>query len=314
MIEYILLIIGLLLLVKGADLLVDSSIALSKKLGVSTLIIGLTVVAFGTSLPEFFVNLFAALAGNSQISIGNIIGSNLANITLILGIGALLTTIKVKEKFVFREIPYAFLAGFILFAILGFDIIDGITPIISRAWGITFLVFFMIFLYYMFKSGTNEERIEKQNTKMGYTQILIYLTVGILGLYFGGEWTVKGAIGISTSLGISTYLISAIVIAVGTSLPELFTTINSAWKGETNLLIGNLVGSNIFNVFWVLGFTALIRPILIPTFAITDLLVLVVASYALFVVAYMKRKIGRKTGIFLLSLYMLYIILVVLRR
>ena len=314
MIEYIIFILGLFILVKGSDLLVDGSIALSKRLGVSTLIIGLTVVAFGTSLPEFFVNLFAAFAGNSQISIGNIVGSNIANITLILGIGAVLTVIKLKEKIIFREIPYSFLASFLLFSILGFDIIDGITPIISRAWGVTFLVFFVIFLYYMFKSGINEERIPKQNTRLSSFQIITYLIVGIIGLYFGGEWTVKGAIGISNSIGISTYLISALVIAVGTSLPELFTTINSAWKGETNLLVGNLIGSNIFNVFWVLGFTSLIRPILIPTFAITDLLVLVIASYTIFLISYIRRKLSFKTGILLLSIYILYIILVVLRR
>ena len=314
MIEYILLIIGLFLLVKGSDLLVDGSVALSKRIGVSTLIIGLTVVAFGTSLPEFFVNLFAALAGNSQISIGNIVGSNLANITLILGIGALLTTIKLKEKTVFREIPYSFLAGFILFSIVGFDIIDGITPIISRAWGVVFLTFFVIFLYYMFKSGTEEERIERQHTRMSLLQITVYLIIGILGLYFGGKWTVEGAIGISNSLGVSTYLISALVIAVGTALPELFTTITSAWKGETNLLVGNLIGSNIFNVFWVLGFTSMIRPILVPTFVITDLLVLVIASYIIFLLSYWKRKIGFKTGILLLILYSIYVSMVVLRR
>ncbi len=314
MIEWISLIVGLFLLVKSSDLLIDGAVSLSKKIGISTLVIGLTVVAFGTSLPEFFVNIFATLVGNGQISIGNIVGSNIVNITLILGVGLLLNTVKFKESTVFREIPYAFFASFLIFSILGLDLIDGIKPMISRAWGIMFLTLFIFFLYNMYKSAMGEEKVEKEKSKHGYLGIMLLLISGIIGLYFGGEWTVNGAIGVARDLGVSTYLISALIIAFGTSLPELITTIRASYRGEVNLLVGNLVGSNIFNVFWVLGFTSLIRPINIPIFSLTDMFILVLVSYLLFLINYKRKKVGFKTGLFLIVVYALYFSLVVMRR
>ena len=235
MLEYILFVVGLIILVKGADFLVDGSSVLAKKLGVPTLIIGLTVVAFGTSMPELVVNVFAALEGSTGIAFGNIIGSNISNILLVLGITALIYPISVHRSTIWKELPFAVLAVVVLFIVSNDFIIDGLNVFsLTRVDGFIMLIFFAVFLLYIFSSIKRNKKIWKDK-KIEIKQrnnIVIALMIigGIAGLFLGGKWVVDGAIYIANQFGLSEFLISATIIAVGTSLPELVVSVRAAMK------------------------------------------------------------------------------------
>ena len=252
MLEYALLAAGIMLLSKGADWLVDGASSLAKKLGVPTLVIGLTIVAFGTSLPELIVNVIASMQGSSDIAIGNVVGSNIANILLILGISALSRALKIHRSTVWNEIPLSLLAAIALFAYSSRTFLDDASAVITKSDGIILLLFFGIFLYYVatmaLSTGLKADK-EKTGTM---PRSIIAIALGIVALYFGGRWVVEGAVILASSMGVSEYLISATIIAVGTSLPELFTSISAARKGEDDMAVGNIVGSNIFNIFFII--------------------------------------------------------------
>ncbi len=311
-IEITLLIVGIYLIVKSADWLIDSSISLSSKLKVSPLVVGLTVVAFGTSLPELIVNIISAIGGEGQIAMGNIIGSNIANIMLILGIGAVLTNLKIKEDTSKKEVLYAFLASLILFFIVGFNLVDGVPPVLTRANGLMLLVFLFIYLSIAYKKLPDEtviESVEESNKK-----IIAKFIISLILLFISGEMIVRSTINLADEIGISTYLISALIIAVGTSLPELATTVRAAMRKQGDLLVGNLIGSNIFNTFGVLGISSLIRPLAYPPYVISDLFILLIGSYFVFLLGYFRRRIEKPSGITLIAIYVLYVLTVVLRR
>ncbi len=303
---------GIYLLVKSADWLLDSAISIAAKLRISPLVVGLTIVAFGTSLPELTVNLISTVLGRGSIAIGNIIGSNLANILLILGVGAILTKIEVREETVRKEIPYAFLAALVLFSIVGFNLIDGIPPEITRADGLMLLAFLAIFLSFAYKKlpeGTVVEKVEASNLKIAFMFV-----VSTLLLFLSGELVIKSTVEIATQIGVSTYLISALIIAFGTSLPELVTTIRAGMRKQADILLGNLIGSNIFNIFGVLGISALIKPIIYPPYIITDLFLLLIASYFVFLLGFFRKRIEKPSGIALLLMYAIYVAIVLIRR
>jgi len=315
MIEYLLFAAGLILLVKGADFLVDGSTSLAKRLGIPTLVIGLTMVAFGTSLPETFVNIFAALKGTADISFGNIIGSNMANILLILGLCAILTPLKVKHSTVWKEIPFSFLAAAMLFILADIAIIEHGQNFLFRVDGLVFLGFFIIFLYYVFEMAKKEKQdtlvVPHKHSKLAITAMIIG---GLIALFLGGRWTVQGAVYIAQQIGISEYVISATIIAVGTSLPELMTSIIAARKNEIDLAVGNVVGSNIFNIFFVMGITALIAPLQVPNI-ITDLILLLIATFLLFIFMFIgtKHTLKRWQGITFIIFYAAYITFILIR-
>lgn len=318
MLEYFLLILGLILLIKSADYLVDGSSALAKKIGVSSLVIGLTIVAFGTSLPELIVSIFGSLSGSSELILGNVIGSNISNTMLILGILGLITTIKVKNSTTWKEIPFSILMSglVLLFALRTF--IDPKTPNeLLRTDGIILLTFFGLFLYYIYhlvKIHKHKPELEEIKT---YSNAVISVMIlgGLVGIYFGGKWTVDSAIIIARSVGISEFLISATIIAIGTSLPELVTSIIAAFKKNVDLALGNIVGSNIFNILWILGVSAVLKPIAFPGYIIFDLVILLISAMLLFtfMLTGEKQRLEKWKAIVFLVVYATYIIFVIFR-
>lgn len=319
-IETTLFIVGIVFLLRGSYYLVEGASSLSKKLGISPLIIGLTIVAFGTSMPEFIVNIFAAAEGYTEVAFGNIVGSNLSNILLILGLTAFIFPINVDNSTTWKEIPFALLAVIVLFVISNKFMIDGFNIFfLSRVDGIILLFFFAIFLYYVFELAkrsrlqiTPKELIIHKHKPF---MIFIMLTVGVVGLYFGGKWVVDGAVYFAETFGFSQFVVSATIVALGTSLPELVTSLTAAFKKEVGLAIGNIVGSNVFNIFWILGVTSLIRPVPIPSFINVDLLILIAATFLLFLFMIIgkKNELERWEGAALMALYFLYITFVIWR-
>ncbi|MFP4656364.1 MAG: calcium/sodium antiporter [Candidatus Woesearchaeota archaeon] len=321
MIEYIMLIVGISLLLKGSDYLVEGSSSLAKKLGISTLVVGLTVVAFGTSSPELIVNLVAALKDSGDIALGNIVGSSMANTLLLLGIMALMKHPKVKSSTTWKEIPFSFLAALVLFIFSIRTFLSGDPEnLLSRSDGMILLLFFIIFMYYIFEMIKKDKRLKKETEiaataeHSGRRQALMIIG-GLMALYLGGRWTVDGAVIIAETFGLSEYLISATIIAVGSSLPELAITVTSALKNKVGLGVGNIIGSNIFNIFWVLGVTSIIRPIRIPSFLAIDLALLLFSTALLFTFMFTSKKneLDRWEGAVLLLCYITYISLMIIR-
>ena len=318
MITYILFIIGFILLIKGADFLVDGSASIAKKLKISSIVIGLTIVAFGTSAPEFIVNIFASAKGNSEIAIGNILGSNIANILLILGISAIIYPITAKRNTILKEIPLSLLAIIILGLITNDVIIDGASfSGITRIDGFILLSFFIIFIYYTFGITKIDNGTEKEEIKIfSYPKAILFIILGLVGLVIGGKFIVDGAVKIAEFFNISQSLIGLTIIAIGTSLPELATSAIAAYKKQSDIAIGNVVGSNIFNIFWILGASAIIRPLPFNISSNIDIAMTIFASLILFLVMFIgkKRIIERWQGIFMVTTYVGYIVFLVLTK
>lgn len=315
---YILFFIGFGLLIKGANLLVDGASSLAKRLGVSSLVIGLTIVAFGTSAPELIVNILASINGNTDIAIGNILGSNIANILLILGISAVIYPLAVKKGTVRKEIPLAFLAVIVL-AFMANDawIDNGPFSALTRIDGLILISFFIIFLYYVFGISKVEPADAVETIPRKYSLLKSWLMIGggLVGLVVGGKWIVGGAVAFATGFGVSEALIGLTVVAIGTSLPELATSAVAAYKKDVDIAVGNIVGSNIFNIFWILGISAIIRPLPFSPVLSIDILVAVLATLLLFVALFVGKRhiIERWQGICFIALYIAYVIYLVIR-
>jgi len=315
-ITYILFVLGIYFLIKGADWIIDGSSSLAKKLGVSSLVIGLTIVAFGTSLPELVVNLFAAFKGSSGISFGNIIGSNIANILLVLGITAMVGNIKVKSETVWKQIPFALLAAFVFFALTSKIFFKG-GDFLTKNDGLVLLSLFAIFLYYMFQMMKEDKKSIgfPEDSNEPDQKIVLKLVAGLIGIYIGGNWVVDGAALIASQLGLSEYLISATIIAVGTSLPELVVSVIAVMKKNVDLAVGNIIGSNIFNILWVFGIIPFISPVEIPQFIEFDIGIMFLATLLLFIFMFTGRRheLDKKNGVTFVLFYILYVAYVVLR-
>ncbi|MEQ8243460.1 MAG: calcium/sodium antiporter [Fulvivirga sp.] len=318
---YFLFIVGFVLLIKGADFLVDGASSIATRYNVSQMIIGLTIVSFGTSLPELLVNVTASFGGNPGLAIGNIFGSNIANILLILGISAIIRPLPISKNIYFSEIPFSLVAtllvGFLANAALLSDVR---TLTLSRVDGVILLVFFVLFMgyiYVVFKADNEklEEEANKPEPSMTIKKASLFIFLGLIGLYFGGEWVVNGAVDIANQFGLSETFIGLTVVAIGTSLPELFTSAVAAYKNNTDIAVGNVVGSNIFNLLWILGVSALIRPLPFDVASNTDIVMIVLASaLLLFAVAVGKgARIVRWEGMLFVAVYIAYISYLVFR-
>ncbi len=309
---YLLLILGLVVLIGGANALVVGASSLAKRFHVSNLIIGLTVVSFGTSFPELIVNILAGTNGQADLAVGNIIGSNIINIFLVVGVSALIKPVAVQNNTVKFEIPFSILALIVLFVLANDILIDGTAQAsLSRSDGIMLLSFFLIFLYYTFissQSNTGDEGHQVKELK-NWKSILLLL-IGIFGLYYGGVLIVDNATAIAVNLGVSQAVIGILVVALGTSLPELATSAVAAYKGNADMAIGNVVGSNIFNVFFVLGISACIKPIAFNPQLNFDLLVALFASLLLFLYIFTRkgRQIDRLEASSFLIIYVAYVV------
>ncbi len=316
LITVLLLMVGFVILVKGADLLVDGASSLAEKFAVPQIVIGLTIVAFGTSTPELVVNLLAAFQERSDISMGNIIGSNIINILLILGIAGLIYPLKTLKNTVWREIPFALLASVVLLIVCNDRFLNQSDDLVSRGDGLLLLIFFSIFMIYSFGVSKPEIQDTVIVKKMGSARMIIYIIAGIIALFFGGKLVVDNAVKIARIFNASDKLIGLTVIAIGTSLPELFTSAVAASKQKSDIAIGNVIGSNIFNVFLILGVTALIRPLPFDIAMNSDIIVLIIASAFLFFWMFTgkKRSLDRWESAVFLGIYLVYTTFLIIRN
>jgi len=317
MIDYIFILIGLALLYKGADWFVEGASALAKYFGISSLVIGLTVVAFGTSMPELVVNFFASIQGNSDVAFGNIVGSNIINILLILGLTGVITPILVQKSSVWKEIPFALLAVLVLATMSNKMLLTSDSGnTLTRADGILLLFFFSIFLYYIFETIRNSRNESPDSIKEhSIAKISFMLIVGFMFLVIGGKLTVDGAVSIARQMGISEFLISSTIVAAGTSLPELITSITAAFKKEMDISVGNILGSNIFNTFFIMGVSATMSPLTVPIGVNVDLIVLAIATFLFFVFMFTgeKHKLERWEALIFLVIYVSYTLFIIHR-
>lgn len=319
---YIYLIVGLIMVIKGADFLVNGASTIARSLRISEFVIGLTVVSFGTSLPELIIALISGESGSPDLIVGNVIGSNIANVLLVLGVAATIRSLPATNSTVWREIPFTVVASIIMIILLN-NLLVGrdAVPQLSRIDGGILLGFFCLFMCYAAKIVLNQknedtewvESPEKHSTFRSVAEIV----AGIVGLYFGGLMAVDyGAKPIAESWGMSEALIALTVIAIGTSLPELATSAVAAYKNNVDIAVGNVVGSNIFNIFIVLGISSAVRPVPFNTEFNTDLAIMLASTVILFIfmfVGHPKRTIHRSEGMIFLTLYAAYMVFVIKR-
>lgn len=306
-INIIILIVGFVLLIKGADLLVESAASVANKMHIPQIIIGLTIVAMGTSAPEAAISIQAAFKDQVGITIGNVLGSNILNVLLILGLTAVFRTIHVKTDTIQKEIPFI-AAATVIFTILG---IRG--SLISRINGVIFLVLLVIFMYYtMYKAKKGREELlecsdgeEVEETKPVFV-LLILFVIGLVMLIFGSDMIVDSASYIASALGMSDRLIGLTIVAFGTSLPELITSLTALKKENPDMAIGNVVGSNVFNLLFIIGVVALIHPIPFPNTFIIDSVVALFAVVLLYLVTFRDKDLNRKEGFVFLICYAIY--------
>jgi cation:H+ antiporter len=316
--EYFLLILGMAILIYSADLLVKGASSFAKMMKVSNLMIGLTVVAFGTSFPELIVNIFASSTGNSDLAVGNVVGSNLVNILLILGISAVVKPLLVQNTTVRYEIPFGVLATLVLFVVANDTLLSNTGfNVINRTDGLIFLSFFIIFIYYTFVIGTSGSVNNEDGNyvaEMSKLKSTLLIIAGFVGLYFGGKFIVESATTIAEALGMSQYLIGVLVVGVGTSLPELATSVVASLKGNSDMAVGNIVGSNIFNIFFILGISAVMTDIPFNPSINLDILLGLIATILLFVFVFTGkgRKIDRVEGSIFVVAYLAYVVYILL--
>lgn len=311
LLEILLIIVGFVLLIKGADYLVEGASNIAKKFHIPEIIIGLTIVSIGTSMPELFVSLTSALEGYSDMAMGNVIGSNVCNLLLILGLSSVIRTIKFQENTKKYEIPMCFIVS-IIFMILC-NIGDGI----SRIDALLLLVLFIGFISYTIVMGLKSQKEEtkaekKEIVKINIVKNIIYVIGGIVALKFGGDFVVDNAVSIANRFNLSEKLISLTILAVGTSLPELVTSVTAAFKGNSDIAIGNIIGSNIFNMLLIIGASALIKPIIYNTSYNLDMVILLFGTILLMlfpVLSKNKNEMHKKNGLSYLGLYAAYLII-----
>lgn len=309
----LLLIVGFIALVKGADIFVEGSSNLAKALKIPTLIIGLTIVAFGTSAPECAVSVIASLKGNSDIAIGNVVGSCICNTLLVLGIAGLFGNLACKKKIIERDFTYSILSNIILIIMCSAAIFaNNSIKEISRTNGALLICFLIIYVYSLLMDAKNTIRNNKEKNKeetlykLTFKDIL-FIILGLIGIVGGGELVVNNATSIAKIIGISDRVIALTVVAVGTSLPEIVTSVIAVKKGENDIALGNVIGSNIFNIFMILGLSSIAKPLTYTLDSYIDMIIMLAASILVFVLFSIKKKLSKKECIVLLILYIAYI-------
>lgn len=306
--QIILLVLGFIILIKGADIFVDGASSVAGNFKVSKMLIGLTIVAFGTSAPEFAVSVKSILSNHYDIVLGNVIGSNILNILLILGVSSLFHSLNVKNNTVKKELPIVMLMT-ILFAVLLSDHLFDfqVTNAFTRSDGIILLLFFLVFIYYLIAMARKKIENDSDQSYMSIKKAFIYTISGIFMIVVGSNFVVDSASMIAEELGVSAKLISLTIVALGTSLPELVTSVTATRKGEYDIAIGNVVGSNIFNIGMVIGLPiAIFGGIDHISFNYIDLIVMLISAILLFIFSYNDYKITKKEGIIFLILFILY--------
>ncbi len=316
MIAYILFVLGFVLLIKGADFLVEGTSYIARRFGVSDLVIGLTIVSFGSSAPELLVNIVASANDKTELAIGNVLGSNITNILLALGISAAIHPLHLQKSTVWKEIPFSLLAVIVLAFVANDTLIYGSSySLISRGDGLVFIALFALFLYYIYGLENHDLDEDKGSRQLGMIKASAMTMGGLVGISLGGQWVVDGATAIARTLEISEAMIGLTVVAIGTSLPEIVTSAVAAYKKRVDIAIGNVVGSNIFNIFWVLGISAVIRPIGFRPALNADVAMVGFATTVLFFSLFLGRRhtIDRKEGISFVVIYISYLVYLIHR-
>lgn len=305
--DIILLVVGFIALIKGADIFVDGSSSTAQNFKVPKMLIGLTIVAFGTSAPEFAVSMSALASNSSDMVLGNVIGSNILNILLILGVSAIIRPIKIKDNTVKKELPLILLISTLLAVLMLDTKLAGATSnMLTRADAIVISLFFTVFLYYLITLA-KKGRKESEEPKFKLGKSLLFIAIGLAAIILGSNLVVNSASSIAKAIGLSERIISLTIIAFGTSLPELVTSVVSSKKGESDLAVGNVIGSNIFNIGIVLAIPILIYGTIIPSnFQGIDLIMLVGTAALLFILSTTKRTISRLEGVLMLIVFAVY--------
>ena len=306
----LILVIGFVLLIKGADFFVDGSSSVAKKLRVPSIIIGMTIVAMGTSLPECAVSVTAAMTHNNGLAIGNVIGSNIFNLMVVCGACTLFMPLVVSKETMRREFPFSVFCAALLIA-LGYFGLE-----LGRADGIIFLVLFVAYLIYMVYfavTGRTEVTEEEDYTILPGFKCAVYIIGGMIAIKYGGDFVVNGATTIATGFGISQTIIGLTIVALGTSLPELVTSIVAARKNELDMAVGNVIGSNIFNILLILGAAATISPVAFSMENLMDTIALIMMSLIVWLFAHSKEKIVKGEGIAMLVMYAVYMVYICVR-
>lgn len=305
----VLLVIGFVLLIKGADFFVDGSSSVAKMLKIPSIIIGLTIVAMGTSLPECAVSITASMTNNNALAVSNAVGSNIFNLMVVCGFSALFTPLLVDKATLKKEFPFSVICAVLLLA-LGY-----IGMVLARVDGVILLVLFVAFLVWMVKSAlkARANASDEEYETMPVWRCIIYILGGILAIKFGGDFVVDGASAIATKMGLSQNLIGLTIVACGTSLPELVTSVVAARKNELDMALGNVIGSNIFNFLLVLGIASAISPIEFIMENVIDIVILIAMSVLVWAFGWTKQKIEKKEGIIMLLIYAAYLVYICIR-
>lgn len=314
----ILLIIGFVLLVKGADFFVEGSSTIAKYLKIPSIIIGLTIVAMGTSAPEAAVSIIAGMNSSNDIAVSNVIGSNIFNLLVVVGVSAIIKPISIQNQIIKKDYPFMLMVTIVL-AIMSFDIFisNGSENVISRSEAIILLIFMCVFMYSLISSALHSRKnsLEEESEKPKHSIPLsvVFTLGGLAGIIIGGQFVVDSAEKIALGFGMSETLVGLTIVAVGTSLPELVTSIVAAKKGESDIAIGNVVGSNIFNILFVLAISAVITPMGVNSLCLTDMLILIFVSLIAYVFCITKNKVNRAEGIALVAIYVIYMAYAIIR-
>ncbi len=328
--NYLMLGLGFLLLIKGADILVDGASSIAKILKIPSIIIGLTIVAFGTSAPELAVSIKSALDGAPDIATGNIAGSSIFNLLLVVGITALIKKIEVEKSVLVKDFPFLILITFGVMVLCGDVIFSGASiNILTRGDGLVLISFFSIFMFYLVGGALSARNkaleetaasldagmiIEENEDKNSVGKHILMVILGLVGVVIGGDWVVESSREIALAIGMSETLVGLTIVAMGTSLPELVTSLVAAKKGESDMAIGNIIGSNVFNLLLVLGVTSTISPIVINGNLIVDMLYLLVVSIITYLIMNYRKVLYRKQGIVFTLLYVAYAVFIVIRN
>ncbi|MDD6257498.1 calcium/sodium antiporter [Methanobrevibacter boviskoreani] len=310
-IELILLIIGFVLLIKGADVFVDGASNVAYHYKVSTIVVGLTIVAIGTSAPEAAVSITASLAGSNAISLGNVVGSNIFNILGVIGISALIANLKVDKILIKRDFP------FLVISSIGLLLVAYLFGEINRIIGVIFLVLIAIYIYHMVKQANENKEYNEDNiveARLSMPRCILYIVLGLAAVIIGSDLVVDSSSYIASLFGLSQALIGLTIVAIGTSLPELVTSITALKKGDHGIVIGNVLGSCIFNILFILGISSVIVPMPIEPKMLTDILIMTIITILGAIFARSEEEIDRKEGIVLIILFLIYMTFIIIRN
>ncbi|CAM4488230.1 calcium/sodium antiporter [Paenibacillus tarimensis] len=319
--SYILLVVGFALLIKGADWFVEGASSIAALLRISPMLIGLTIVAFGTSSPEATVSILAAMKGNADVALGNIVGSNILNTTLAIGLTAFLMPMKVESTTIRKEIPFTVLASVALLVLISDAALQGAeagNSWITRGDGIILLLFFAIFLYYIIEAALNNREQPSEDYAAagakGWGRNILFTLLGLAGIIIGGELVVRSSTQIALALGMSETLVGLTIVAIGTSLPEIVTSVTAALKKRGDIALGNIVGSNIFNLLFVLGTASVVAPLGVDPKIASDMLIMIGLMVVLFIFSRTRYTIARSEGIILAVSYLVYLVYIIIRN